>query len=577
MLERELKLHVPTAAQASLEQELRARGAQAQVLRALYFDTPGRELARARVALRVRLEDGQWVQTLKMPGGDALSRIELNHPRDEPIPDISLYEERRLRKLFAGLREPLGLRYETYVERLLLRLRTRSSLVELAYDRGVVGAAGHELPISEIEFELCEGAMTAVFALGKAWTRRHGLVLDMRSKAERGDILARTAWTSSGDTASSDLANSGPASSHPANSDTGHPGPQTQQALAAQVCAALAPPRKAAQPALREDMGLRQAARACAGECLEQIVRNATYAAGVDTGPAEPALRAEYVHQLRVGMRRLRSCHKLFAGWTQPLAPRVETALRRSFLALGATRDAEVVQREIAPRLVLAGMPPGRVARGAHKAGPDAAATLAASPEFQVLLLDLMADLVLAAPGNADESGDKPDDKPDNKPGPGRRAAMATGADSTSTDAVPQRTRANDKPLPDAHMALARRLDKWLRQLVGPGQAFATLAAEAQHDLRKKAKRLRYGLAFAAPFLDKPAQQRILAALTRVQATLGELNDLYVAERHYRKLAKARPQAWFAVGWLRAMQHQQKDAAQEAFAALAAAGRLKDS
>lgn len=549
MLERELKLHVPTAAQAPLEQELRARGAQAQVLRALYFDTPGRELARARVALRVRLENGQWIQTLKMPGGDALSRIELNHPRDEPIPDISLYEERRLRKLFAGLREPLGLRYETYVERLLLRLRSRGGLVELAYDRGVVGAAGHELPISEIEFELCEGAMAAVFAQGKAWTRRHGLILDTRSKAERGDILARSARI--------------------ASSDTEHPGPQTQQTLAAQACATLAPARKAAQPALREDMDLRQAARACAGECLEQIVRNATYAAGVDTGSAEPALRAEYVHQLRVGMRRLRSCHKLFAGWTQPLAPRVETALRRSFLALGATRDAEVVQREIAPRLVLAGMPPGRAARGARKAGPDAAAILAASPEFQILLLDLMADLVLAAPGSADESGDKP--------GPGRRAAMATGANSAPADVESQSACANTRPLPDAHTALTRRLDKWLRQLVGPGQAFATLAAEAQHDLRKKAKRLRYGLAFAAPFLDKPAQQRILAALTRVQATLGELNDLYVAEHHYRGLAKARPQAWFAVGWLRAMQHQQKDAAQEAFAALAAAGRLKDS
>lgn len=542
MLERELKLHVPTAAQASLEQELRARGAEAQVLRALYFDTPGRELARARVALRVRLEGGQWVQTLKMPGGDALSRIELNHPRDEPIPDTALYEERRLRKLFAGLREPLGLRYETYVERLLLRLRSRASLVELAYDRGVVGAAGHELPISEIEFELCEGAMAAVFALGKAWTRRHGLILDVRSKAERGDVLARTAFPDGGNA---------------------HPDPQAEQALAAQACAALTPPRKAAAPALREDMDLRQAARACAGECLEQIVRNATYAAGVDTGSAEPALHAEYVHQLRVGMRRLRSCHKLFAGWAQPPAPRIETALRRSFLALGATRDAEVVQRQIAPRLVLAGMPAGRAAHGARKAGPDAAAALAASPEFQVLLLDLMADAVLGAAGDTGETGQTGQTSQE----PGRRVAPADGIGPAPADS---------EPLPEPPAALARRLDKWLRQLVGPGQAFATLAAEAQHDLRKKAKRLRYGLAFAAPFLDQPAQQRILAALTRVQATLGELNDLYVAERHYRSVAKARPQAWFAVGWLRAMQHQQKDAAQEAFAALAAAGRLKD-
>jgi len=540
MLERELKLHVPTAAQAAVEQELQARGARTQVLRALYFDTPGRELARARVALRVRLEDGQWVQTLKMPGGDALSRIELSHPRDEPTPDLALYQERRLCKLFANLREPLGLRYETYVERLLLRLRSRGSLVELAYDRGVVGAAGHELPISEIEFELCAGTMDAVFALGKAWTRRHGLVLDMRSKAERGDLLARAAT---------------------AGNDARQAGRQQGPGTAEQACATLAPARKAEQPRLDAGMDLQQAARVCVAECLDQIVRNATYAAGVDTGPAAPGLRAEYVHQLRVGIRRLRSCHKLFAGWMQPPAPRLESALRRSFLALGAARDAQIVQREIAPRLRLAGMPADRAPGGTRRLEPDAAAALAAGPEFQALLLDLMAREVPATTEAAEPAGAPMDT------GKARRQAAPAGDAGTA--------RASIEPPPEAGAALARRLDKWLRQLVEPGQAFATLTPAAQHAVRKKAKRLRYGLAFAAPYLDKPAQRRILAALSAVQETLGELNDLYVAERHYRGLAKARPQAWFAVGWLRAMQHQQKDAAQEAFAALAAAGRLK--
>jgi len=196
-----------------------------------------------------------------------------------------------------------------------------------------------------------------------------------------------------------------------------------------------------------------------------------------------------------------------------------------------------------------------------------------------------MAITVLAGPGDASASGSKPGPQAapagDSDPEAAGAYAVATGAEPMTIGAESMTMSAEPaagdaEPLPEARTALTRRLDKWLRQLVGPGQAFATLPAEAQHDLRKKAKRLRYGLAFAAPFLDKPAQRRILAALTQVQTTLGELNDLYVAELHYRSVARTRPQAWFAMGWLRAMQQRQKDAAQEAFTALAAAGRLKD-
>jgi len=284
---------------------------------------------------------------------------------------------------------------------------------------------------------------------------------------------------------------------------------------------------------------------------------------------AEPALRAEYVHQLRVGIRRLRSCHKLFAGDIRPLAPRIKATLRRSFLVLGASRDAEIVRREIAPRLELAGMPMGRAGPSPRKPEPDTAAALAASPGFQTLLLDLMAAAVLAGPDTAGEA-DAASGQDGESGGRGGESVGRT-APPQGPDAAPPDTQAP----PEARKVLARKLDKWLRQIVKPGQDFASLGAEAQHTLRKRAKRLRYGLGFAAPFLDQPRQRRIVAALARVQAALGELNDLYVAERYYRNMAKARPQAWFAVGWLRAMQQQQKDAAQEAFAALAASGRLK--
>ena len=67
MPEQELKLHVPAASRQAVQREIKQREATRIRLHAMYFDTPERELARARIAIRLRLEGRDWVQTLKMP------------------------------------------------------------------------------------------------------------------------------------------------------------------------------------------------------------------------------------------------------------------------------------------------------------------------------------------------------------------------------------------------------------------------------------------------------------------------------------------------------------------------------
>ncbi|NBS78140.1 MAG: CYTH domain-containing protein, partial [Betaproteobacteria bacterium] len=75
-----MKLYVPQTGCASFEKALKRGAVQTIQLQAMYFDTAQRHLARQKVALRLRLENDQWVQTLKLSGGDAtLTRIELNH------------------------------------------------------------------------------------------------------------------------------------------------------------------------------------------------------------------------------------------------------------------------------------------------------------------------------------------------------------------------------------------------------------------------------------------------------------------------------------------------------------------
>ena len=529
MLEREIKLHVPAKARLALEQELRELQATEVALHALYFDTAGRELAQAKIALRLRREGEHWIQTLKMPGTDALSRIEINHPRTEPTLDLSLYERGELQSVFTRLKHPLALCYETRIKRLLRKTRSRYGTVELAYDQGTVCAGGLELPVCEIEFELLSGRIQSLFALSKKWTQRFGLILDLRSKAERGDTLASAAQAAAG--------KSGAASRRSAT------------ALAER----LAKPRRAGLPKLKSAMNLHQAYLACVDDCSSQIIRNATFVAGVDAAQADEALRAEHIHQLRVGIRRLRSCWKLYKNWARPAAPLLDTQLREHFAAFGETRDDDVVRYTIAPQLEHAGMP-ACVLPQASTHGPGHAAALASGAAFQILLLDLLASVICPETGPAAKTAEP-------LPNATEQAAF------TPTDT-------GEKPLP-LKAALVRRLNKWLAHIAQQGSRFQELAIEEQHDLRKKVKRLRYGLNFSETLLSRASLERILAALTQAQDTLGELNDLYVAEQAYRALLESQPQAWFAVGWLRSMQTQKKRDAQAMFKVLAKAGKLK--
>ena len=114
-----------------------------------------------------------------MPGADAITRIEMNHPRPGPVLDLSVYAGTDVEAPLAAIKGELGLRYETDVLRLLRRVRTRHGMVELAYDTGILRAGTLELPISELEFELVSGKPRAIFAAARAgnsatrwcWTR----------------------------------------------------------------------------------------------------------------------------------------------------------------------------------------------------------------------------------------------------------------------------------------------------------------------------------------------------------------------------------------------------------------------
>ena len=619
MSEQELKLHVPASARRDVLREVQQRNATRIHLHALYFDTPTRELARARIALRLRKEGENWVQTLKMPGADAITRIELNHPRPGPELDLSVYAGTEFEAPLSSLQGKPEVRYETDVERLLRNVDSRHGTIELAYDTGVLRTASLELPIFELEFELISGQPAAIFSVARRWQQRHGLVLDARSKSERGDALASLAQTLTEIDAANDS--------------------ETAQSLRSKAIARFWAPCGASPEKLREDMTPPQAMGHIAGECLDQIARNAAILAEVDTLGIYPAGNSEHVHQLRVGMRRLRSAWRLFDGWIAPPPASVQTGIRKLFIAFGENRDQDVLNETVTPVLEQAGMPPitfdipapevdsqsiasgkafqgwllnalewsldvqpaeptpvveasadaiaathsDRAVEAASGAAAAASSGLAAGTTAEAVV-EISSDAAMAAPSDS-AAAVSSDASIAASPGLGvapasdALAETAPAANINIDDMTPSESAAaatsiapmaaNDGQ-PTLRKLLTQRLRGWHRKVVKQGEQFAALDIPARHDLRKRGKRLRYGLQFAESVLPQTHLRSYRKQLSLVQDILGEINDLAMAKSHFQACIDTHPQAWFALGWITARLDKLIIDAQKAFDDLAA-------
>lgn len=502
MIERELKLHVPAHARAELVKRLRGAKARRVSLHARYYDTPERSLANSGIALRMRKEGRRWMQTIKAPGPDPVSRVELNHLRPDGNLDLALYDNTSIQTTLNTLSSPLSLRYETKVVRLQYEHRIDNTTIEIAFDEGALFAGELELPICEVEFELLEGSSTRLFEVAKQWALDFDLILDPRSKAERGDTLA----------------------SHALSVQTTETGEAIVTSVSRPNNHHLFKPCRAKPSKLNNKSTPAFAYLKCAHECLIQIAQNAAYTAGVDTTRANSSTHMEFVHQLRVGVRRLKSCQKLFAEWVPTLPEGALEKINNTFGQLGARRDLDVVRTVIAPRLKLAGMPDIRMPR--NSASRTAPASLTSSPSFQIALLDVLEALVIL--------GD----------------TLQPGEQSNSS---------NQKQ--NSGSLLPKLLNTWFRAIVKKGGKFTGLPIEEQHNVRKDVKRLRYCLEMCSGLLNKNTLLKMRPALEQAQEDLGELNDYYTAETLFQDIAQKQPQAWFAIGWLKAMQTQkQKDA-----------------
>lgn len=235
---------------------------------------------------------------------------------------------------------------------------------------------------------------------------------------------------------------------------------------------------------------------------------------------AERAVRRgepEAVHDARVSVRRLRDCLRTFrASFDADLVRSLNTELAWLGEVLGKARDVEVLRRRITEAL---------------RDVPD---ELILGPVWSEL------DRYLAKP-EADTMA-------------AVREALADYRYQQLVNSL--RTVLADPP---SKKALRRAVRKTGRKVTSAAARASSAPdhAQALHNVRKKAKRLRYACEAAQPLLGKPAK-KVRKRSKRVQRTLGEHHDAVQIRLALRELG-ARAQVDGANGFTFGLVHGQLD------------------
>jgi triphosphatase len=447
----ELKLLAP---QGSLEklrelpvilQHARNRGAFHR-LKTVYYDTPERLLFQNGMSLRVRRSGKHFIQTLKLlpNSGQPLMRRQWEGPVDGVTPDLA--------RLPADVGDPMTTLtndalvpvFATKVRRHVRQLDLPDASVEIVFDEGTIEAGARQEVLSEIELELKSGNAGVLFDLGTQLVDAAPLQVGTRSKAERGYALAFDV---------------------------------VQPATKAEVVGI------SAEHVVDDVIALLM------GTCWHHLLKNHTV--------AEKGSDPEGVHQMRVGLRRLRTICALFRrDIPSPAFQAINSEARWLMQQLGPARDWDVFAEGIITRLVTA-------APDVDLVGLRDAVERQRKSSYgalQTVLADARCSHFLLSLGHLVE-----------------RRGWRNEIDGEALAILSQPIQAlADKIVARLHRKALRR-----------GAHFRQLNVDAQHDLRIDLKKLRYAAEFFLPLYatHRPAR-RYARRLARLQTSLGRARDI---------------------------------------------------
>ncbi|KRQ91687.1 CYTH and CHAD domain-containing protein [Bradyrhizobium valentinum] len=410
-----------------------------------YFDTRKQKLKRRGLLLRVRQTDGKHIQTIKQTSGAQFGRGEWETEIGGRTPDLGEANGTPLQRLASNkLRRKLKPIFKTSVHRITMPVRTRRSELELAIDHGKVVAAGRASRIEEVELELKRGPAADLFRVAKALERKLAAELCLKGKADRGYELIN--------------------------------GKSAQAVFAEPI-------------ELEKRMSVIEGFRAIARSTLRHFSGNADAVRNLDP---------EGVHQMRVGLRRLRAAISLFS---QALAAakteEIKTELRWLTSELAHARELHVfleekigpVAREITPRR--GGKAIAREFADKRAEALERARKAVDSPRCRALLIDVL-EWIEAQHGRADVANSELDE------------------------------------------FAAKLLDRRIRKAHKDAGKLQEMTAPERHKLRIRMKKIRYAAEFFESLFRSKGERKALARLSKhakkIQDALGSLND-FIADR----------------------------------------------
>lgn len=420
--------------------------AETRELISVYYDTIDDALRKKGVFLRVRANGEGYLQTIKTAHDEAefLERDEWECSLPSHVPDLDAASGTALEPLLTPeVCAALQPRFHTRIQRKKYLIDHEGTEVELVVDRGEVTADVRAAPICEVELELKSGDRRALFVLAKALAEDLRLTLGIKTKAERGFELL--------DDRDRAVQEAGPVRVTP-------------------------------------DMTCGEAFRVIARNCLRQVLVNR---------PAMLEGRAEALHQMRVGLRRMRAAITLFGNMVAGAqCESIKAALKWIGGELGPARDLDVFAADVLEPLRAANPDDPSLAViqrdfvGRRADAYARAIEAVGSSRFRGTLLDLAAWIEI---GDWDREGNAVAERP-----------VTTFA--------------------------AGKLARMRRAIKKNGKALRKLSVAERHRLRIRAKRLRYATEFFAKSFagGKSAKRRktSLVALERLQDALGALNDI---------------------------------------------------
>ncbi|MFA6970804.1 MAG: CHAD domain-containing protein [Gallionella sp.] len=462
-IETELKLRLSAEQLAQLRRHALFKTHQITVaetrrLHNIYYDTPTLDLHKSKMALRLRRVGGKWLQTLK-GGGQVKAGMHQRFEWEVPVPsakldfsnlDTSVWDEH----LPPAWRDSLQPVFVTDFYRSSRLLDWQGAIIEVCMDHGEVKTSDLSSPICEVELELKSGEPQQLFELAQAILAVVSFELEEVSKAEKGFRL---------------------------------------------LSGYIAHPVKGNVPKLARSDSLTDGMQTMIWSCLLHFQGNLH---GAMTG-----CDAEYLHQMRVALRRLRvvlrMCEKIRAD-------EVLTILREELAVLGVTLgrlrewDVFITQTLNPMRCTIEGNIGQQCLQALLEASSQCRADCYASLRTQSRELQgMMLRFAIWMNGSywQQAAGDAPN--------------LCEFAN--------------------------KRLHQLARRYANAGLGLHTLDAQQLHALRIYTKKLRYSAEFFASLYPVHQAKSYLAALGEMQELLGQINDIAVADRLLDDLAGKLP------------------------------------